>query len=119
MERQASIRTVGGVLTVLITFSAAAWGLVVFLERRDEALPQARTVASRSAEVLSLVGDDATGSVVKFVHYHGVPGKEDPYREYLVRVNGSRGKARVTVRATRPEPTGEWKYEIRSIEQIH
>lgn len=81
-----------------------------FFVSRDSARPGAEAFAVASPDVLALTG--ATGKVKthKVVSYQGVPGKEEPYRQYQMSVFGSKGSADVTVRATETEKS--WTYRL-------
>lgn len=91
------------------------WALAGYLHSKDEALAGVQPFLAGKVEVTTLSGEQPTVAVHKSVFYQGVPGKEGPYREYLVTAKGSRGAVDLTVRAMKPETENSWSYQVWAI----
>lgn len=106
-------------LAFVAVFIAAALGfgvLVDWFNSRDPALAGAIAFAERQPGVESQIGKQVRTSVTKSLYYEGVPGREEPYREYTIRATGETGSVTVWVRATGPDSSGAWKYQVREVE---
>jgi len=102
----------------VVFFIAAAigmWALAAYLQSRDEALAGVKTFIARTEEITKVTGPEPSLSVHNSVFYQGVPGKDDPYREYRITAKGSQGTVELTVRALKSNDQGAWSYQLRSI----
>ena len=103
---------------IAIIFIAAAAGmsaLTGYLQSQDEALAGVQAYLARTKEITQITGSQPSIAVHNSVFYQGVPGKEDPYREYRITAKGSEGTVDLTVRALKSEVKGSWSYQLKAI----
>jgi len=103
---------------IAVVFVAAAvgmWAFAGYLQSKDEALAGVQLFIAQADEVTKVTGPQPSLAVHNSVFYQGVPGKDDPYREYRVTAKGSQGTVDLTVRALKSKDQGSWSYQLRSI----
>jgi hypothetical protein len=103
---------------IAVVFIAAAigmWAFAGYLQSKDEALAGVQPFIARTEEITKLTGAQPSLAVHNSVFYQGVPGKDDPYREYRITAKGSQGTVDLTVRALKSKDQGSWSYQVRSI----
>ena len=104
----------------LVCFIAAAigmWALAGYLQSKDEALAGVKTFIAQTEEITKVTGAQPSLTVHNSVFYQGVPGKDDPYREYRITAKGSQGTVDLTVRALKSKDHGAWSYQLRSMDK--
>ena len=82
---------------------------------RDPVLPGVKEFVAVSPDVLAVTGAAENVKVHKLVLYQGIPGKDEPYRQYQLAVAGSKGSADVIVRAIRSPAVDSWSYKLVSV----
>ena len=100
---------------VFIAVAAGMWALAGYFQSKDEALAGVQAYLAGTEEITELTGVQPSIAVHNSVFYQGVPGKEDPYREYRITAKGSRGTVDLTVRALKSEAQGAWSYQLKAI----
>lgn len=86
-----------------------------FFKSKDPALPGAEAFAATSPEVVAVTGIAEKVKTRKHLYYHGVPGKEEAYRQYQMTVVGPQASTEVTIRATGTED--QWVYRLVSLDR--
>jgi len=82
---------------------------------RDAVLPGVKEFVAVSPDVLAIAGAAENIKVHRLVMYQGIPGKDEPYRQYQLAVAGSKGSANVIVRAMRSPAENGWNYKVVSV----
>jgi hypothetical protein len=103
------------IAVVFIAAAAGMWAVASYLQSKDEALAGVHAYLARTQEITKITGVQPSIAVHNSVFYQGVPGKEDPYREYRITAKGSQGTVDLTVRALKSEAEGSWSYQLRAI----
>ena len=104
---------------IAVVFIAAAigmWAFAGYLQSKDEALAGVQSFLSRTEEITKVTGSQPSVTVHNSVFYEGVPGKEDPYREYRITAKGGQGVVDLTVRAIKSGAQGSWSYQLKAID---
>ena len=102
----------------VVFFIASAigmWALAGYLQSKDETLAGVKTFVARTEEITKVTGPQPGLTVHNSVFYQGVPGRDDPYREYRITAKGSQGTVDLIVRALQSNDQGAWSYQLRSI----
>jgi hypothetical protein len=102
-------------LTVVVLTVVALWVASWFMDSLDPVLDGARGFVITSPEVQSRVGLDAKITVLRSRYFEGVPGREQPYRDYVLVLLGDKGLFQARVRATKASESESWAYELRAL----
>lgn len=73
-----TVKRMGIFIAVLLVSALAMQAFVAFLNSRDLALPGTLAFAQGASSVVEMVGRGAQLFVRKSIHYHGVPGRQEP-----------------------------------------
>ncbi len=109
------MRVTPKIAVVFIVAVIGMWAFAVYLQSKDEALAGVQAYLARTEEITKVTGVQPSITVHNSVFYQGIPGKEDPYREFRITAKGSQGTVDLTVRALKSEVQGSWSYQIKAI----
>jgi hypothetical protein len=109
------MRVAPKIAVIFIAAAVGMWAFAGYLQSKDEALAGVQEYLARTEEIIKVTGVQPSIAVHNSVFYQGVPGREDPYREYRITAKGSQGTVDLTVRAIRSGDQRSWSYQLKAI----
>lgn len=100
-------------VNLVLAFIVFAFALSIagdLLLGRDASLPGAKAYIESAPELQAVVGNVSQSSLLKYLAYAGVPGKENPYTQYTFYVKGAKGEVMAIVRSTKI--AGSYEHQI-------
>lgn len=103
-------KKLGNLVLAFIVFAFALSIASDLLLGRDAALPGAKAYIESAPELQAVVGNVSQSSLLKYLAYAGVPGKDNPYTQYTFYVKGAKGEVMAIVRSTKI--AGSYEHQI-------